>query len=78
MKWEYQQIPSPMGKEVEIANRAGQDGWELAAMAGPIGFATSALAPQQAQPGWLLMFKRPKEINGANPGKLGIKLPNGG
>ena len=62
MQWEYHQELTPPGQEIQTANRAGEDGWELISCT-MIAIQASPLA-QQPQAAMNLIFKRPKVSNG--------------
>ncbi len=56
-KWEYLEGAFPCDRHVAAANQAGQEGWELFLVRGPVGVMESALATEQV-PGYLMLFKR--------------------
>lgn len=63
-QWEYHREVIPLGQEIEICEAAGQDGWEccgmvMAALAPKNRVALASREPPAAQPGLLLLFKRP-------------------
>ena len=61
MQWEYKQVFCPVQQEVKECNQAGAEGWELTGFA-PTMYQSSQLTPPQ--PGFMMIFKRPKVSNG--------------
>ena len=69
-QYEYHQEVVPVGRYMEVLQAAGQDGWELCT-AVPTSLTARVAVPgaPSAQPGLLLLFKRPlnahvQHING--------------